>query len=157
MLVRLQPFQELESVRRQFDRFFEDALGTAELTRGEWMPAAELHDHGDALSLRLALPGIDPAALDIQVTKDAVRIAGERRSQKSETKEGAVWSEVRYGKFSRAIALPVEVQNERTAADYRDGFLTLTLPKAAAAKSFKVTLNPAATAHGQTVAETSAQ
>ncbi|MGQ9865730.1 MAG: Hsp20/alpha crystallin family protein [Pseudanabaenaceae cyanobacterium] len=140
MLVRLQPFQELESMRRQFDRFFEEALG--ELPRTEWMPAAELHDNGDTLSLRLSIPGIDPASLDIQVTKDAVRIAGERRSEKQENKDGVVWSEVRYGKFSRVIPLPVEVQNERTTADYRDGFLNLTLPKAAAAKSFKVTLNP---------------
>jgi HSP20 family protein len=144
MLVRLQPFQELESMRRQFDRFFEDALG--ELPRNEWMPAAELQDHGDVLHLRLAIPGIDPAHLDIQVTKDAVRIAGERRSEQSQNKDGLLWSEVRYGKFSRAIALPVEVQNEGTTADYRDGFLTLTMPKAAAAKSFKVTLNPAISA-----------
>ncbi len=152
MLVRLQPFQELETMRRQFDRFFEDAFGVTEVARGEWMPAAELHDNGDTLSLRLAIPGIDPANLDIQVTKDAVRIAGERRSEKQENKEGYVWSEVRYGKFSRAIALPVEVQNERVTADYRDGFLTLTLPKAAAAKSFKVTVNPALSATTETTA-----
>ncbi len=149
MLVRLQPFQELETMRRQFDRFFEDAFGATEVARGEWMPAAELHDNGDTLSLRLAIPGIDPANLDVQVTKDAVRVAGERRSEKQENKEGYVWSEVRYGKFSRTIALPVEVQNERTTADYRDGFLTLTLPKAAAAKSFKVTVNPVLTATPQ--------
>jgi len=152
MLVRLQPFQELETMRRQFDRFFEDAFGVTEVARGEWMPAAELHDNGDTLSLRLAIPGIDPANLDIQVTKDAVRIAGERRSEKQENKEGYVWSEVRYGKFSRAIALPVEVQNERVTADYRDGFLTLTLPKAAAAKSFKVTVNPTLSATTETTA-----
>jgi HSP20 family protein len=140
MLVRFQPFQELEEVRRQFDRLFRDfATLDQETAKGGWVPASELRDDGDRLTLRLSIPDIEAKDLDIQVTKDSLTIAGERHiERKEESEKGYYWSEISYGKFRRVFALPVAIENEQVKADYTNGILTLTLPKANEVKAFKV-------------------
>ncbi|MFN7760934.1 MAG: hypothetical protein ACK5RE_09740 [Pseudanabaena sp.] len=82
MLVRWQPFQEMEEVRRQFDRLFREfAPLEQETSQGGWVPASELRDDGDHLTLRLSLPEIEAKDLDIQVTKDSLSISGDRNIQ----------------------------------------------------------------------------
>lgn len=143
MLVRWQPLQEMDEVRRQFDRLFSDfAQVDQESSKGSWVPASELRDDGDYLTLRLSLPDVAANDLDIQVTKDSLSIAGERHAQpKEESGKGYYWSEISYGKFRRVFALPVAIENDQVKADYTDGVLTLTLPKASEVKAFKVKVN----------------
>lgn len=140
MLVRWQPFQEIEEVRRQSDRLFRDiSTIDQDAAKGTWVPASELRDDGDHLTLRLAIPDIDAKDLDIQVTKDSLSVSGERRIEKKEENEkGYYWSEISYGQFRRVFALPVAIENEQVKADYSNGILTLTLPKANEVKAFKV-------------------
>ncbi|MBD2175529.1 Hsp20/alpha crystallin family protein [Pseudanabaena sp. FACHB-1998] len=140
MLVRWQPFQEIEEVRRQFDRLFRDiSTIDQETAKGAWVPASELRDDGDHLTLRLAIPDVDAKDLDIQVTKDSLAVSGERRlERKEENEKGYYWSEISYGQFRRVFALPVAIENEQVKADYTNGILTLTLPKANEVKAFKV-------------------
>ncbi len=142
MLVRFQPFQEIEQVRRQFDRLFRDLVTLDEETaKGNWVPPSELRDDGDHLTLRLSLPEIEAKDLDIQVTKDSLSISGERHiEKKEESQKGYYWSEISYGKFRRVFALPVAIENEQVKADYTNGILTLTLPKANEVKAFKVNI-----------------
>jgi len=140
MLVRWHPLQEIEDVRRQFDRLFRDVVTLEQdAKKGEWIPASELRDDGEYLTLRVSLPDIAAKDLDIQVTKDSLSIAGERPLQvKDDSKNGYYWSEISYGKFRRVFALPVAIANEEVKADYNNGILTLTLPKASEVKAFKV-------------------
>jgi HSP20 family protein len=142
MLIRWQPLQEADTLRHQFDRLFNEvATLTNEATTGEWLPATELHDDGDYLTLRAVIPGIEAKDIDIQVTKDTVTLSGDRRYQKKAEAKGYFWSEVKYGKFHRVIQLPIAVQNDQVKADYSNGILTLTLPKASETKPFKVNLS----------------
>ena len=141
MLVRFQPLQEIEEVRRQFDRLFRDFANIEqESPKGGWVPASELRDDGDHLTLKLSLPAVEAKDLDIQVTKDSLTIAGERHLERQEesSEKGYYWSEISYGKFRRVFALPVAIENEQVKADYSNGILTLTLPKANEVKAFKV-------------------
>jgi len=140
MLVRLHPLKEMEDVRRQFDRLFRDvATFDKDTTRGEWVPLSELRDDGDHLTLRIALPDVEVKDLDIQVTKDSLSIAGERHIElNQESEKRYYWSEISYGKFHRVFALPVAIENEQVTADYTNGILTLTLPKASEVRAFKV-------------------
>ena len=142
MLVRWQPFQEMEEVRRQFDRLFRElAPLEQESAKGGWIPASELRDDGEHLTLSLSLPDIEAKDLDIQVTKDSLSISGERHVEKKEESEkGYYWSEISYGSFRRVFALPVAIENEQVKAEYINGILTLTLPKANEVKAFKVNL-----------------
>ena len=131
-LVRYNPWQEMNSLQRQLNRLFDDAL-----TPDNWndfcnlskVPAAELNETDDALHLKLEIPGMEAKDLDIQVMADRVAISGERKSETKSEEDGRTRSEFRYGKFSRVIPLPARIQNTNVTADYKDGILNLTLPK----------------------------
>jgi len=129
MLMRWQPFQEVETLRRQLDQVFDEFKGFSKERSETWTPAIELQDSADNLLLRAQLPGIDRKDLDIQVTREAVLIAGERRYEQHNEDQGYFRSEFRYGKFHRVVQLPLPVQNDKVSAEYKDGILTLTLPK----------------------------
>jgi HSP20 family protein len=140
MLVRYwQPWREIESFRRQFDQVF-DTLAQTTGDTPTWTPAIELQDTGDAIALKAQLPGIDAKDVNIQVTKDAVVLSGERQTENKIEENGYFRSEFRYGKFQRVISLPVQIQNQEVKADYKDGILHLTLPKAETAQVVKLNL-----------------
>ncbi len=79
--------------------------------------------------------------LDIEVTVDRVSISGERKSETKSEENGRTRSEFRYGKFSRVIPLPTAIQNTNVTAEYKDGILNLTLPKAEEEKTKVVKVN----------------
>lgn len=151
-LARYNPWQEMNSLQRQFNRLFDDAL-----TPSNWddygnlaqIPAAELTETDDALHLKLEVPGMEAKDLDVQVMVDRVAISGERKSETSSEDNGRTRSggaasfrtEFRYGKFQRLIPLPVRIQNTNVAADYKDGILKLTLPKSEEEKNKVVKVN----------------
>lgn len=139
-LVRYNPWSEMNSLQRQFNRLFDDALTFDNL--GDFgnlasIPAAELTETEEALHLKLEVPGMEAKDLDVQVMADKVAISGERKSEVKEKTR----SEFRYGKFSRVIPLPVKIQNTNVTADYKDGILNLTLPFAEEEKNKVVKVN----------------
>ena len=139
-LVRYNPWSEMNSLQRQLNRIFDDAL-----TNDNWgdfsnlskVPAAELTETDDALHLKLEVPGMEAKDIDIQVMADRVAIAGERKSEINDKTR----SEFRYGKFKRVIPLPARIQNTNVTADYKDGILNLTLPKSEEEKNKVVKVN----------------
>lgn len=157
MMIRLHPLHDLGTLSRQIDRAFEE-IGSFERhprsvksnIKSDWLPNAELIDSPDNLTLRVYLPGVDAKEIDIKATKESVVIAGDRPYPKN-TDDRRYWSEFSYGKFRRAFSLPVPVAHDRIEADYKDGILTLTLPKVnAVSQTIKVQLNgqvPPATAN----------
>ncbi len=142
--VRWNPLQEMNALQRQLDRLFEDTLVPAEILRSMRVPAAELKETKEAVYLKVEIPGMEAKDLDIQVTEDTVSIAGERKDETQPEEKNAIRSEFRYGKFHRIIPLPARVQNTQVTADYKDGILTLTLPKTESEKNkvVKVNLEP---------------
>lgn len=154
MLVRYwQPWRELDTLRRQFDQVFDEFAQTTTSEQSTWAPAIELKDSGDALVLRAQLPGIEAKDLDIQVTREAVSIAGEHRHEQQTEEQGFFKSEFRYGKFQRVIPLPVAVQNDQVQADFTNGILNLTLPKVVEARNHVVKVNLAGGQTGNTAIE----
>ena len=144
-LIRWQPFQEMETLRRQMDQMFDELAGfqrgeSADLT---WKPAVELEDAGERLILRAEIPGVEAKDLDIDVSRDAVAIRGENRYEKKIEDKGFFRSEFRYGKFERVIPLPIEIENEQVQAEFKNGILTLNLPKVEAARHRVVKVNVA--------------
>lgn len=129
-IVHFSPFSEMETLRRQFDRML-DEFGNVNVFGDNiaWKPAIELLNTKEALILKALLPGIDPKELDISVTRESVKLIGEKRYEKTTDEDGYFHSEFRYGKFERTIGLPVPIQNGKVKAEYKDGVLILTLPK----------------------------
>jgi len=144
MLMRYwQPFTEIETIRQQLDKAFDQRAATRDNSETAWMPALELVDAGDNFVLKAQLPGIDPNDIDVQVTREAISISGERRYEN-------VRSEFRYGKFHRVLPLPAHIQNDSVQAEYKDGILTLTLPKVTEARNKVVKINLAEIAGAST-------
>jgi HSP20 family protein len=127
------PFLEINSVQRQIDQLFQEVLPTTSLVS---RPPVEISVNEDSVELKIELPGMDIKDIDVEVSKQMVAINGQRECA-AEVKD----SEFYYGKFSRLITLPVEVQNSQVTANYQDGILYLTLPKAAAENNTVVKVN----------------
>lgn len=149
-LIRWQPFQEIETLRRQMDQMFDEMTDVKRETQLTWQPAIELKDTEDSVILRAEIPGVEGKDLDVQVTAKAVAIAGEHRYEKKAEDKGFYRTELRYGKFQRVIPLPVAVVNDQVQAQFKDGILTLTLPKVAEARNQVVKINLADNTNTQT-------
>lgn len=143
-IVRYNPWHEMNSLQRQLNHLFNDALSGERWDNfGNWssFPAAEITEKKDAFHLKLEVPGMEAKDLDIQVMADRVAVAGERKSETESTENGTTRSEFRYGKFQRVIPLPARIQNTNVTAQYKDGILNLTLPKSEEEKNKVVKVN----------------
>lgn len=146
-LIRWEPFQEVDSLQKEMNRLF-NALTPSSMTNGEklgssFVPAAEMTETPEAIHLKLEVPGLEAKDLDIQVSVDSVSISGERKSETRTEEKGVTRTEFRYGQFRRVIPLTARIDNKNVTADYKDGILNLTLPKAEEEKHkiVKVNLN----------------
>ena len=141
-LIRWQPFSEIDSLQREMNSLFDSLVptGSDRLSTG-FIPAAEMEETPEAIHLKLEVPGMDAKDIDIQVSADAISISGERKSETKTEDKGMTRSEFRYGSFRRVIPLPTRVQNTNVNAEYKDGILNLTLPKAEEDKNKVVKVN----------------
>ncbi len=136
-LIRWQPWRELDILRGQMDRLFEDLIHTSghefsslpKIEDATWSPAVELQETDADLILKAQIPGIDAKDLDVQVSEDAVSISGEHREEKKTEEKGYFRSEFSYGRFQRIVPLPMRINNEQIGSEFKDGVLKLTLPK----------------------------
>jgi HSP20 family protein len=148
-LIRWEPFREVESLQKEMNRLL-DRIVPTDVGNGEKMglsfiPAAEITETPEAVQLKLEIPGMEAKDLNVEVTADSLTINGERKSEIKTEEEGFTRTEFRYGKFHRVIPLPVQVDNSNVTAEYKDGILNLTLPKAEEEKNkvVKVSISPA--------------
>ncbi|OLP16427.1 molecular chaperone [Leptolyngbya sp. 'hensonii'] len=141
-LIRWEPFREIDTLQREMNRLFETLTPTTP-NGTAFVPAAEMRETPEAVLLKVELPGMEPKDLEVQVMAEAVSISGERKTETKTEEKGVMRSEFRYGRFQRVIPLPVRVQNTSVQAEYKDGILNLTLPKAEEEKNriVKVSLN----------------
>ena len=143
-LVRWQPFQEMEALQREMNRLFDDVMTPATPRDGvgvAFVPAAELDETADSYQLNLEVPGREPNDINVEVTAEAVSIRGERKVEKHTESKGVSRTEFRYGKFQRVIPLPGRINNQNVSAEYKNGVLQLSLPKAEEEKSKVVKVN----------------
>ncbi|GFE71450.1 Hsp20/alpha crystallin family protein [Chroococcus sp. FPU101] len=142
-LVRYSPFREMETLQRQMNRLFNDLVPSTEFNGEQFVhaPAVEISENDEAIHVKLEVPGMEAKDLDIQVTKEAVYVSGERRQENTTEDNGVKRTEFRYGKFQRVIPLSTKIENTDVKADYKDGILTLTLPKAEEEKNKIVKVN----------------
>jgi len=129
------PLREISSLQQQLNRIFEDVARNANDSGSLLAPPAEMEETEDAIHLKLEVPGIDPNELEVKVSDRAVAISGERKSE-SQNGDGAnKRSELYYGRFERVIPIDAQIQSDRVEANYNNGILHLTLPKAESDKN----------------------
>jgi HSP20 family protein len=147
------PIEELDALRREVERAFEN-YGVERWPRpfsriaflpglsARAYPLLNLSEDRDNIYVEALAPGVDPETLDIAVVKDTLRIAGEKKPLSEEVKMEAFHRNERSaGKFARTVTLGTAVDPNKVAADYRNGLLLITLPKAEAAKPKQITVS----------------
>jgi len=134
------PFNRLSSLRDLLDSAFQLASVGSDYT-SEWNPALDVFEDEQKFTVQVELPGLKKEDFDISLHGDVLTISGERKSEK-EAGEGESFRRERFfGSFSRSVTLTAPVKADEVAANYQDGVLTVTLPKAEEAKPKKIQVN----------------
>ncbi len=130
---RWEPFGEIETLRQEMDKLFEQFMPGIRKDSGGlgFMPSAEMDETETEIHLKFEVPGMTADDLSIEVTDDAVTVKGERKSEMKTEEDGYSRSEFQYGQFERVIPLLSRVIKDQVAAEYKDGILSLVLPKSA--------------------------
>lgn len=124
---------------RLMESFFNGEAGRGEeLSNRPWRPAVDIRETGDAYVVSAELPGLNKDDVQITIENNVLKLTGERRFEKEVKEEEYHRVERAYGSFSRAFALPTRVDPERVEAGFKDGILTITVPKAAEARPRKI-------------------
>jgi len=105
-----------------------------ELLNSGWIMPVDIHESKDNVVVRVDLPGTNKEDIDITVQDNVLTIRGERKQEVKQKEHDILREERVYGAFSRTFRLPAEVAQEKVSAEYRDGVLSLTLPKKEEAK-----------------------
>lgn len=133
-IVRWEPFPELVTLRQAMDRLFEDSfvrpIGGRLLPAGYENLAVDMYQTDDAVVVKATVPGIKAEDLDISITGEILTIKGETKSEEEVKEENYIRRERRYGSFCRSLAIPVPVVSDKAEAEFENGVLRLTLPKA---------------------------
>jgi HSP20 family protein len=137
-IVRWDPIQDLPAAQRQVNRFLSEAFprlfGGGEPSTRTWAPPVDIYETENALVLKADLPGVDPKDVEIRIKDGILYIKGERKFEKEVKEEDYHRVERSYGTFTRSFALPNSIDTEHVTAEYKDGQLTLTMPKREEAK-----------------------
>ena len=135
-IVKYNPFAETEEfpsglrlLQDTVNRLFADGGGAAR----PWAPAVDIYETENDLVFKADIPGVDKNAIEVRMENGTLALKGERKFT-DESKNGYYRVERGYGAFSRFFTLPETVDPEKVAADYKDGVLTVTLPKKDIAK-----------------------
>jgi HSP20 family protein len=140
-LIRWEPAREMMTLREAMDRLFDDAFTRPLSLAGNWsVPAVDMYQTDNEVVVKAALPGIKADEVQINITGEVLTLKGEVK-QSEETKEKAYHiREQRWGAFERSIILPTDVVADKAKADFENGILTITLPKAEEVKPKTITI-----------------
>jgi HSP20 family protein len=130
------------TLREAMDRLFDDAFTRPiSLRDGGWSaPAVDMYQTDDEVVVKAALPGFNADDVQINVTGEVLTIRGELKHEEEKKEKAWHIREQRWGSFERSVALPTDVVADRANADFANGILTITLPKAEEVKPKTITV-----------------
>jgi HSP20 family protein len=146
---RWDPVRDLFTLQERMNRLFEEAAdrrartGEAageegDIERADWIPPADVYEDAGAYTVALDLPGIRRDGLDVSLDEGRLTIRGERAAREGgDVRRG----ERPHGRFARSFSLPDAVDRQAITADYKDGVLTLRLPKRAEPKERRLKID----------------
>lgn len=145
-ITRWDPFHHLASFQDQMNRIFEPSFRGRweESPLTAWVPNVDIYETENDLVLKADLPDVNEKDIDVRVENNLLTIRGERKFEQKVKEENYLRMERTYGAFSRSFSLPATVNNEGIKAEYKNGVLTVELPKRAEAKPKQVKINVAA-------------
>jgi len=150
-VARLEPFRGLSTLQDQFNRIFNESFRNhgEESALTTWAPAVDIYETANELVVKADLPDVNEKDIDVRVENSLLTIRGERKFEKSVSEENYLRVERTYGAFSRSFSLPNTVNAETIGAEYKNGTLTVTLPKREESKPRQVKVTVQAANNGK--------
>ncbi|WP_461831992.1 Hsp20/alpha crystallin family protein [Aquifex sp.] len=140
-MVVWRPFEELERIKRDFDRILEEFLPVGREAQPQALvPPVEVYETDKEVVIKADLPGVKKEDIEITVKENMVAIRAERKEEKEEKTENVYKTERFYGVIERVVPLPIEVDPEGAKAEYKDGVLEIRIPKVHVEKEKKIKL-----------------
>ena len=144
-LVRWQPFNHsqmgMSHMRRMMNQVMNSYNDMDNETSVSWSPRIDVSENDNKFEVSAELPGMERDDIKIEVQNNILTISGEKNSQREEEKDDTYLCERAYGRFSRSFELPALVNSDSIKATYKNGVLTLSLPKVEAAKPKQIEVN----------------
>ena len=135
------PWTGMANLKQELDRFF-GPFGEPKLDEfpalGDWTPSMDVSESNEALVIKAEVPGLDPNDIQISLQEQYLTIKGEKKLEKDEKDERYHRVERVHGSFARSVRLPVRVDASLVTASFKNGLLTVTLPKTPAAKGTSI-------------------
>ena len=146
-VIRWEPFRNVSSLQEQFSRLFDTSFPgrSSESDLTTWAPAVDIQETENELVLKADLPGIEEKDIDVRIENNTLTIRGERKFEKQVNEDNYLRVERSYGSFSRSFSLPNTINTEAIHAEYKNGVLTVQMPKRAESKPKQVKVNVEAT------------
>ena len=130
-LIRWEPARDMMTLREAMDRLFDDAFTRPLSLRDGWtVPAIDMYQTDDEVVVKAALPGIKADEVQINITGEVLTLKGEVRHEEDKKEKAWHIHEQRWGSFERSLVLPTDVVADKAKAEFENGILTITLPKA---------------------------
>ena len=134
-VVRWDPFNEMVSLRDAVSHLFEDAFirpagWPLPFEGAAWSMPVDVIETKENVIVKAAVPGVKPDEIDIAITGDTLTIKGETKAEEKFEEGSYLRKERRFGAFQRTLSLPVNIVADKTNAEFENGVLTLTRPKA---------------------------
>jgi HSP20 family protein len=127
------PFEPFRDLMKSWD---EDFFG------GDFSPSANVYQDKDNVIVEMDVPGVEPEKVDVSVENDVLTVSGSREDKKEVKREDYYRKETRSGSFSRSVILPMQVKSAKAEAEFDNGVLKITLPKAEETKAKKIKIKP---------------
>ncbi|MGB7061924.1 MAG: Hsp20/alpha crystallin family protein [Candidatus Zixiibacteriota bacterium] len=132
-ITRWRPFRDVVSVQDEMSRLFDDIFGQrstrVQWTDGVWNPSVDITEDKDSVVVRAEMPGLNKDDIKISVQDSILTLKGEKKQEKEEKETDYHRIERSYGSFCRSFQLPTTVRADKIKANYKDGVLSISLPK----------------------------
>lgn len=132
-IVRWEPFRDVASLRDAMDRMWEERFLRPPIPFAPWAGealAVDMYETDDNVVVKTAVPGVKAEEIDVSVTGDTLTVKAETKQEEEVKRENYLRRERRFGSYCRSVTLPGGLETDKAEADYSDGILTLTFPKA---------------------------
>jgi HSP20 family protein len=132
IMTRWEPFHGLNTLHEQVNRFFEDGFAASRAGQADlanWAPAVDIYETENELVVKADLPEVHEKDIDVRVENGTLTIRGERKFSKEVHEDNYLRVERAYGTFTRSFSLPNTVNTEAIKAEYKNGVLTVSMPK----------------------------
>ena len=144
-LVRWRPFREVDGLSNEFNKLFENffSLGgrDTELMPFEWKPVTNLREDNGNYVVEAEIPGMKKEDIKVSYKDGYLTISGERKEEEQKKEENSHLMERNYGSFCRTFSLLEGIKEDKVDASYKDGVLTVVLPKAEEVKAKEIAIN----------------